>query len=96
MTMLVVFFAIYSFAQLLTMCIISMDIYVGSGFKRKIDYIWFAIASMLEPILYHPILVFAAIRGYIKQVLGKQMVWGNMVRKGVNQQDAKKKGGKHA
>ena len=78
------------------MCIISMDIYVGSGFKRKIDYIWFAIASILEPILYHPILVFAAIRGYIKQVLGKQMVWGNMVRKGVNQQDAKKKGGKHA
>jgi len=95
-TMLVVFFAIYSFAQLLTMCIISMDIYIGSGFKRKLDYIWFGIASMLEPIFYHPILVFAAIRGYIKQIFGAQMVWGNMVRKGVNAQPAQKKGGNHA
>ena len=27
--------------------------------------------------------VFFSLRGYVKQILGTQMVWGNMTRKGV-------------
>ena len=56
---------------------------MGTSFKRRADYLWFVLASLLEPFIYHPINVFFSLRGYVKQILGTQMVWGNMTRKGV-------------
>ena len=85
-TIWIVFVALFSFAQLLTTTIIAFDMYVGTPFKKKRDYAWFFLASLLEPFLYHPLNVFFSLRGYVKQILGTQMVWGNMTRKGVQQQ----------
>ena len=82
-TIWVVFITLYSFAQLMTMIIISFDNWVGTSFKKKREYAWFFLASLLEPFIYHPLNVFFSIRGYVKQILGTQMVWGNMTRKGV-------------
>ena len=82
-TIWVAFLGLYFFAQLLTSIIVSYDLWVGTHFQRKRDYLWFALASLLEPLFYHPINVFFSLRGYIKQILGTQMVWGNMTRKGV-------------
>lgn len=82
-TIWIAFLGLYCFAQLLTAVIVSYDLWVGTSFKRKRDYLWFALASMLEPLFYHPINVFFSLRGYVKQILGTQMVWGNMTRKGV-------------
>ena len=82
-TIWIAFLGLYCFAQLLTAVIVSYDLWVGTSFKRKRDYLWFALASLLEPLFYHPINVFFSLRGYVKQILGTQMVWGNMTRKGV-------------
>ena len=84
-TIWIAFLGLYIFAQLLTMVIISYDNWVGTSFKRKWDYMWFVMASLLEPIIYHPINVFFSLRGYWKHIWGTQMVWGNMTRKGVQQ-----------
>ena len=70
---------------MLTMTIISFDIYTGNGFKKRSKYLWFMLASLLEPFLYHPLNVFYSLRGYVKHLLGAQMVWGNMTRKGFQQ-----------
>lgn len=82
-TIWVAFGGLMCFAQLLTTVIISYDLYVGTSFKRKRDYLWFAVASVLEPVMYHPLTVFFSLRGYLKHIRGTQMVWGNMTRKGV-------------
>ena len=87
-TIWIAFVGLYCFAQLLTVTIISYDVWVGTSFKRRRDYLWFILASLLEPLFYHPINVYFSLRGYVKQILGTQMVWGNMTRKGV--QPAKK------
>ena len=84
-TIWIAFLGLYIFAQLLTMVIISYDNWVGTSFKRKRDYLWFVLASLLEPFIYHPINVFFSLRGYWKHIWGTQMVWGNMTRKGVQQ-----------
>ena len=84
-TIWVVFLGLFSFAQMLTMSIISFDIYVGSAFKKKKEYFRFFLASVLEPFLYHPLNVYFSLRGYLKQIIGTQMVWGNMTRKGFAQ-----------
>ena len=84
-TIWIAFLGLYIFAQLLTMVIISYDVWVGTSFKRKADYLWFVLASLLEPVIYHPFNVFFSLRGYWKHIWGTQMVWGNMTRKGVQQ-----------
>ena len=87
-TIWIVFLALFSFAQMLTMSIISFDIYVGNAFKKKSEYFRFFLASVLEPFLYHPLNVYFSLRGYLKQILGLRMVWGNMTRKGFAQPQA--------
>lgn len=82
-TIWIAFVGLYCFAQLLTVTIISYDVWVGTSFKKRTDYLWFVLASLLEPLFYHPINVYFSLRGYVKQILGTQMVWGNMTRKGV-------------
>lgn len=82
-TIWVAFVGLYAFAQLLTTVIVSYDLYVGTSFRRKRDYAWFALASLLEPFIYHPVNVWFSLRGYWKHIWGTQMVWGNMTRKGV-------------
>lgn len=82
-TIWIAFLGLYVFAQLLTSVIISYDVWVGTSFKRREDYLWFMLASLLEPFLYHPLNVFFSLRGYWKHLWGTQMVWGNMTRKGV-------------
>ena len=82
-TIWIAFLGLYVFTQLLTVTIISYDVWVGTSFKKRRDYLWFLLASLLEPVFYHPLNVFFSLRGYVKQMLGTQMVWGNMTRKGV-------------
>ena len=82
-TIWIAFLGLYVFAQLLTMVIISYDVWVGTSFKKKRDYLWFVMASLLEPIFYHPLNTFFSLKGYWKHIWGTQMVWGNMTRKGV-------------
>ena len=84
-TIWIAFLGLYCFAQLLTVTIISYDSYVGTSFKNKKDYLWFVLASLLEPVMYHPLNVWFSLRGYWKHIWGTQMVWGNMTRKGVQQ-----------
>ena len=40
------------------------------------------VAGMAEPFLYHPLLTFFSIRGYIDYLWGTKAVWGNMTRQG--------------
>ena len=87
-TVWITFFGLYCFAQALTMTIISYDFYSGNSFKKKSSYAWFMLASLLEPFLYHPLNVFYSLRGYVKHIFGAKMVWGNMTRKGFQQQPA--------
>lgn len=85
-TVWLTFFGLYCFAQALTLTIISYDIYTGNSFRKRRSYLWFMLASLLEPFLYHPLNVFYSLRGYVKHIFGAKMVWGNMTRKGFQQQ----------
>ncbi len=41
-----------------------------------------ALMAFLEPIIYHPLIVFFALRGYWFFLTGKKSNWGNMQRQG--------------
>ena len=86
-TIWVAFMAIYTFALFLAMTVISFDIFVGTPYKKKRNYVLMFLAAMMEPIIYHPLSVFFSLRGYWRHIVGRQMVWGAMTRRGVNQGD---------
>lgn len=90
-TIWVAFLGLYAFAQMLTTCVVSFDVYAGTPFPKRSNYILFFVASLLEPIIYHPLNVFFSLRGYVRHLTGRRMVWGNMTRRGVNQEEEKKK-----
>ena len=82
-TMFLIFFTLFAFAQVLTMLVINFDMKFKGSFEKKSNYLWFILASTLEPFIYHPVIVYFALRGYLKHITGKKMVWGAMTRKGV-------------
>ena len=82
-TMILIFFTLFAFAQVLTMMVINFDMKFKGSFEKKSNYFWFILASTLEPFIYHPVIVYFALRGYLKHITGKKMVWGAMTRKGV-------------
>ncbi|MBR5905998.1 MAG: glycosyltransferase [Bacteroidales bacterium] len=90
-TIWVAFLGLYAFAQMLTTCVVSFDMYAGTPFPKRSNYILIFLASMMEPIIYHPLSVFFSLRGYWRHITGRRMIWGTMTRRGVNQEPAKKK-----
>ena len=90
-TIWVAFLGLYAFAQMLTTCVVSFDVYAGTPFPKRSNYILIFVASLLEPIFYHPLNVFFSLRGYWRHLTGRRMVWGAMTRRGVNQEPVKKK-----
>lgn len=90
-TIWVAFLGLYAFAQMLTTCVVSFDLYAGTPFPKRSNYILIFVASLLEPIIYHPLNVFFSLRGYLRHLTGRRMVWGAMTRQGVNQEPVKKK-----
>ena len=85
---LIIFLGIYFFGIMLAMVTMSYDYMSGRTFDKRRDYILVFLASMLEPFIYHPFLVYCSLMGYCKFLFQTRSSWGKMSRKGYN---AKKK-----
>lgn len=80
-TAIITFFAIMSFGLLVNTVVMLHDYLCGSSFEKRRDYILLLIAAVLEPIIYHPIVVVSSLSGYFKYIMNTKSVWGTMIRK---------------
>ena len=80
-TAIITFFAIMSFGLLVNTVVMLHDYLCGSSFEKRRDYILLLIAVVLEPIIYHPIVVVSSLSGYFKYIMNTKSVWGTMIRK---------------
>ena len=74
----------YSFAILISILIIILDKKVNSFYNTKQDILRLLIAAILEPFIYHPLIVYFGIKGYITFLTQKELNWGTMTRAGLN------------
>ena len=81
-TAIVIFLAIYAFCLTLSMVVIFYDYTLGGSYKKLKAYLWMLLAAMLEPFIYHPMVVFFSLKGYWNYFIKKKAVWGEMTRKG--------------
>jgi hypothetical protein len=80
-----VFFAllgfILSFGFLYSVFAILMEVLTYNQYKRSGDVLRLVLTALLEPFLFHPFVVWSAIRGNI-DLLRKKNSWGEMSRQG--------------
>ena len=73
---------VYIFSVMFSFYAILWDVYSYNEYKRTRDILVLMFCALVEPIFFHPIVVYAAIRGNYKKLFGIKSGWGSQVRKG--------------
>lgn len=76
---------VYTFAIMFSMLSLLTEEATYYQYTKRKDYIKLIYAALLEPIFFHPFVVYCAIKGNIDLVKGKK-AWGDMTRKGLSKQ----------
>lgn len=80
----IIFFYSYTFAIFITTLVVIQDHIVFKHYKKVSEVIRLILMGFLEPILYHPLIVWFALVGYFNFYVGKELKWGAMTRKGAS------------
>ncbi len=77
----VLFLMIYSFAFMFNMFSLYIEEKTFAQYKKFHQLYKLALAALLEPFLFHPIVVYSAVKGNLNYLSGNKS-WGEMSRKG--------------
>ena len=77
--MLLIF--IFTFGFLYSLFAILMEVTTYNQYKKRSEIFKLILTALLEPIIFHPFLVWSAVRGNI-DYLRKKKTWGEMTRQG--------------
>ena len=73
---------VYSFAVMISTLAVLWDQLTFQYYKTWTDVVRIASMVFIEMILYHPLIVIFALRGYFFQIFNRKHTWGNMQRRG--------------
>lgn len=76
---------VYFYSVMITTLAILWDQITYKHYKTWKEVIGLALMAFLEPFVYHPLIVFFALRGYFHFITGRKHSWGNMQRQGFGQ-----------
>lgn len=79
-TILIAF--VYTYSIMIATIAILWDNFIFKYYKRWYEVFGLCLMAFIEPIIYHPLIVFFAIKGYYNYLTGKKHTWGNMQRQG--------------
>ena len=72
---------VYLFAVMFSVLALYTEEVTYHKYRKRTDFAKMLVAALIEPVYFHPITVFAALKGYIEKIRGKKS-WGEMTRKG--------------
>ncbi|MDT7830589.1 glycosyltransferase [Pricia sp. S334] len=73
---------VYLFSIMFSFYAILWDVYSYNEYKKTKDILILMLCAIVEPLFFHPIVVWAAVRGNYKKLFRVQSGWGSQVRKG--------------
>jgi cellulose synthase/poly-beta-1,6-N-acetylglucosamine synthase-like glycosyltransferase len=76
---------VYTFSVGITLLSILLDQLANKTYANGKQVLKLAFTAFLEPFLYHPLIIFFSLKGYLNHLFGKNHQWGNMQRKGFQQ-----------
>lgn len=74
--------AVYLYSIMFSFYAIFWDVYSYNEYKKTKDILILMLCAIIEPFIFHPVVVFAAIRGNYKKLFKVKSGWGSQVRKG--------------
>lgn len=80
----VMLFFVYSFAITFSTYAILYDVLSYNRYKKKRMILKLLLTAWIEPIVFHPLVVYWALRGNFDYFIRKKRTWGNMSRVGFN------------
>lgn len=81
---------VYAFAVFVSVIALIVEEFSYHKYHRRSDSVKLMLTALLEPILYHPLVLFFVLRGYLDLLLGKKS-WGKMTRRGFRKKKAREK-----
>jgi cellulose synthase/poly-beta-1,6-N-acetylglucosamine synthase-like glycosyltransferase len=79
---LILLLFVYLYSVMITTLAVLWDQKTYHYYKTWREVIGLALMAFIEPFVYHPLIVFFALRGYYFFMIGKKSNWGNMQRQG--------------
>jgi len=73
---------VYLYSVMISNIALFWDQMVNRNYKTWIEVFGLSMMSFLEPLIYHPLIVFFALKGYYNFITGRKHTWGNMQRQG--------------
>ncbi len=73
---------VYVFSVMFSFYAILWDVYSYNQYKKTKDILILMFCSLIEPIFFHPIVVWSAVRGNFKKLFRVKSGWGSQRRKG--------------
>jgi cellulose synthase/poly-beta-1,6-N-acetylglucosamine synthase-like glycosyltransferase len=77
---------VYLFYLIITFISILLDDVIYKNYANTKEIITLVLMAIIEPICYHPVNVYASLKGYYHFFRQKEQSWGNMQRQGFNTQ----------
>jgi cellulose synthase/poly-beta-1,6-N-acetylglucosamine synthase-like glycosyltransferase len=79
---LILLLFVYLYSVMITTLAVLWDQKTYPYYKTWREVVGLALMAFIEPFVYHPLIVFFALRGYYFFMIGKKHSWGNMQRQG--------------
>ncbi|MEY8021857.1 glycosyltransferase [Muriicola sp. SD30] len=74
--------AIYSFSIMFSFYAILWEVYSYNQYSKTRDILTLMLVAILEPLFFHPLVVWSSVRGNYKKLFKIRSGWGSQVRKG--------------
>lgn len=81
-TAIILLIFVYTYSVCLSIISVLWDQFVYKQYRDWKEVLSLTLMAFIEPIIYHPIILFSDLKGYVYQIFGKKHSWGNMKRKG--------------
>ena len=80
---------VYTYSVMITTLALLWDQITFKYYKTWGEVMGLCLMAFLEPFVYHPLILFFALKGYFNFITGRKHVWGNMQRQGFGAQPKK-------
>jgi cellulose synthase/poly-beta-1,6-N-acetylglucosamine synthase-like glycosyltransferase len=84
-------FLVYMFYLIITIISIFLDELLYKNYANLKELLILICMAIIEPFVYHPVNVYASLKGYLHFFRQKEQSWGNMQRQGFNKVQKHKK-----
>ena len=83
----------YTFAIMISAIVIIWDQMTFKYYNTTREVATLFITALIEPFLYHPMIMFFSLKGYFSYITSRELAWGTMTRQGFDKDDDKKDDG---